>query len=579
MQSAAEAVAGQCGMRFFVAPPINGWITLFPSNHGHDQRPVLALAAALPSLDIVHVVLHDSGVFVYGYYRNGQLIDEFNSAPDYFDQASPEEHERQRGRPELFADLPEVDVAKLRNALRATGDDAQVQFERFARLLNLPNAASAFEYLAEGETDGIARFKEFREIPDLAAARRKRRGIITAMKKAARSEGRLLAERIGNMDRHFVPWPVVCPAGGAAFLLAWTFFKGPWMLLRLEPPYANDVTLPEVRPEECPDLPAIVAAGRPGLALRSKGTWQCATLNMDDRIRIAFHAHASCSHSVLSIVSSDPFFAVRTEDELLILHLRDGTLQRRRLKSPAIGRLFTLHPTMRYAVLDGEHGQPFVVDLEADVPSKRLMLGGKCDTYASLCRQLMQQIAITSDASQREALRRQLDELLKLPLPGPASSVQGAETLNAVAFSDDGEWLLTATSVGARAYCWQSVLGPVDGDAMPEPLYAVDAQPVAVEFMPGSNIAQAFTTAVAYDRLSHSMLFGGLEGTVRSVDLRTGQERMLIEVPGRPVISAIDISADGTVICLRLSPDRSSRSRNAPWHVQLWRNPALADER
>jgi hypothetical protein len=52
-----------------------------------------------------HLIVHDDDVFFYYFYRNGQLIDRYNSWPDSFEEVSEDEKQQCQGRPELFQNL------------------------------------------------------------------------------------------------------------------------------------------------------------------------------------------------------------------------------------------------------------------------------------------------------------------------------------------------------------------------------------------------------------------------------------------------------------------------------------------
>ena len=82
--------------KFLVTPSLNGWCAVYPSAAGQDVGVSLQLAQRLRR-STLHVLLHDSDVLAYVLYRDGEAIDEFNSAPDYFGEVSAAERERQRG--------------------------------------------------------------------------------------------------------------------------------------------------------------------------------------------------------------------------------------------------------------------------------------------------------------------------------------------------------------------------------------------------------------------------------------------------------------------------------------------------
>lgn len=97
-------MAKKDGYKFYLAPAINGWISFFPDNYG--QIPIASEIAKHFRFDILQLMVHDDDIFCYWYYRDGKLIDEYNSCPDYFgDEVTIRDIERLAGRPEVFMGL------------------------------------------------------------------------------------------------------------------------------------------------------------------------------------------------------------------------------------------------------------------------------------------------------------------------------------------------------------------------------------------------------------------------------------------------------------------------------------------
>jgi tetratricopeptide (TPR) repeat protein len=165
VRKALEQVAKEAGCNFLIGPALNGWISVFPSDSGQNDQISANIAKLVPD-DIFHLIVHDDDIFTYDFYRDGRLIDQYNSCPDYFEEVSDEEKQRCQGRPELFQDLfPEPKtLGQLKTLLAA--DKGKFTFEsermaRFAELLDLPNALSSYEYLQAGERDEIEGWEQF----------------------------------------------------------------------------------------------------------------------------------------------------------------------------------------------------------------------------------------------------------------------------------------------------------------------------------------------------------------------------------------------------------------------------------
>ena len=202
VQKALDQLAKEANCRFLLGPPLNGWISVFPNESGQNDRISVEIAKRLPN-DIFHLIVHDDDIFGYFFFRDGKLIDQYNSCPDYFEEVSDEEKQQCQGKPELFQDLlvkPES-LGKIQALLIADKKNEFVfEHERMAQFvesLGLQNALSSYEYLQAGERDEIIGWKQFVHIPDLSAekaAKRAAKAQIAAEKKRLQKEGLLLAE-------------------------------------------------------------------------------------------------------------------------------------------------------------------------------------------------------------------------------------------------------------------------------------------------------------------------------------------------------------------------------------------------
>jgi hypothetical protein len=148
----------------------------YPSRE-QDRKTAEAIQKKL-KCEVLYTLVHDSDIFCYDYYRDGKLVDEFNSRPDYFEKVSARKRQSLHGKPEeLRGTLRQPsDESKLRRLLMSDGDDrpdAHALLEGFAGLLDLPNAATCYGGLMSGyQDDEIERRVEFVHIPDLAPERR-----------------------------------------------------------------------------------------------------------------------------------------------------------------------------------------------------------------------------------------------------------------------------------------------------------------------------------------------------------------------------------------------------------------------
>jgi tetratricopeptide (TPR) repeat protein len=154
VQKALEQIAKEAGCKFLIGPILNGWISVFPSDNGQNDE-ICAKIATLVSDDVFHLIVHDDDVFIYCFYRNGRLIDEYNSHPNYPDEDSEEEKQKCQGHPELFQDLlkPES-LGKLKNLIAAEKFTFESErMAQFVKLLGLSNALASYDYLQAGDQD------------------------------------------------------------------------------------------------------------------------------------------------------------------------------------------------------------------------------------------------------------------------------------------------------------------------------------------------------------------------------------------------------------------------------------------
>lgn len=120
------------GHKFYLAPVINGWVSLFPSNYW--QESLACEISKQIDTDVLQMMVYDDDIFRYLYYQRGDLVDEYNSQPNYFgEKVSAKERKRLKGRPEVFRELVSSDakIKKIRKILKPTSflDKIQVPDE------------------------------------------------------------------------------------------------------------------------------------------------------------------------------------------------------------------------------------------------------------------------------------------------------------------------------------------------------------------------------------------------------------------------------------------------------------------
>lgn len=104
--AAATKVADQCGGSMAVSDSEAGWVSVYPQTDliGASLNITRMMAEATGIEHILTLVLEDSDVFRYWYFRKGALADAFISCPDYYGKMDDDDLNA-RGNPQVFGEL------------------------------------------------------------------------------------------------------------------------------------------------------------------------------------------------------------------------------------------------------------------------------------------------------------------------------------------------------------------------------------------------------------------------------------------------------------------------------------------
>ena len=633
-----EQVAKKQQACFLLGPARNGWVAVYPNNNGQAGRVAGVMAAKLP-VDVLYVMVHDDDIFAYSFYQGGELVDQYNSCPDYFDgvfdaedleEESGEEPTECGGRPEVFRHLlkSDRDLAALEALLSperaGSFGFASELLDRFASLVGVANAATAYEYLMQDETDGVEGWDEFIHVPDLSAEKAQKRAAedsLAAAKQRLRDEGLLLLEQAGTGKGPRLSMPVWCPDRDGGFLVCWAgaFEQAPRPLQRYGPPWAGGPQPTGLVLDTFVGVLAFSPSGR--YVAAGDGTGQARVWDAEHARPVMEVKHAR--HIVWVGFTAD-------EKYLVTLSAEDGSItaldSRKRVASFAVPHAKTgaTHPSGTLVVAD-ELGKLVFVDLPSGQARKTLCVGGQ-QTYVAMGQMMVAQVQQRGQQFDAAALRERMEAALRQQLensealqekvraayrkaglpepkdlaermrqeiekliaesqkqmerwpgavPSAAQPAQGMERLHALEVSADGRWLSYTTQQGVRVLAWDAVAAAAE--ATPPPAFAAVAEPVAVQMgQSGVATTQAQTYALAHDPAANRLLFAGLEGKVKSLDLATGQVAMLLDPPGRPSIHRLGLARDRSALCCTCQPDLfAGNNRSAPL-VQVWNYAALS---
>jgi hypothetical protein len=146
----------------FVSEPVSGCTVVFDSECEDQDIEVLKSLASLLSSELrcpaLSVLIHDDDVLIYVLHENGKLVDEYNSAPEYFNTADAGAPEGGNAQVLCRAFGAHGSVGKVDAALRVSRSDEAFVFEteRHEELVNalgLPAIAvsTGYNYIEQGE--------------------------------------------------------------------------------------------------------------------------------------------------------------------------------------------------------------------------------------------------------------------------------------------------------------------------------------------------------------------------------------------------------------------------------------------
>src|ERR1700679_2096902 len=91
----ATVLASLVKSRAYISPASGGWVTVYDeATESQDSKLLIKLAKELSKTlktEVFGFLVHDSDIAVYYLCQNGELVDEFDSCPDYFgNKVSPQ---------------------------------------------------------------------------------------------------------------------------------------------------------------------------------------------------------------------------------------------------------------------------------------------------------------------------------------------------------------------------------------------------------------------------------------------------------------------------------------------------------
>jgi hypothetical protein len=529
---------------FLLAPEIDGWIGIYPSDHGQDDKVSAEIAGSLRT-EVLHVILHADELFRYTYHFKGRLADEFSSKPEYFEEVTEKRRKALAGKPEKLRGLLRKpgDLHRLRQLLSSPRARRPLYafwlLDRFAALFGLPNCATSYEYMWPEDADlDIVRRMEFEHVPDLAPEKARRaaaKAAFVSQMDALRGKGLVLFEQSPTDLSVFAADPT-----GQGFLVFGDRFVGfgsqadPFaafmaarhrtcVFQRLAQPWeqASSSTVIETNP--CVDAvrwARVSPSGRylsVGLA-RETELWDIAA-----KRRLFGISHPD-------IVTNAGF----TKDETAMITLTrkmdwnsipDGKLVRS-FPVTADQGVCALHPSGSVLVALEDPFTLAIIELPAGKVRKRFVLDSPDD---------LDLLPPWLAAGLREGDPRMIT-------PGEAN-VYTMDAPRGLLFDSEGRRLFCATAKGAWVFDWESLLDSPNGHAEPRYRFRMATAPGPFNFLP---ILQMSTGVIdlTCDPETNCLLLASSDGRVRQMDLATGSTTTLLTIPDAGPICRIILSAD-----------------------------------
>lgn len=549
VQRVLEAACAAPAAKAWLAPAVDGWVSVFPEDLGFASE-LGALLSRDCQADTLLTLVHDSDILAYSLFRAGRAIETFESRPDYFGEKTPP---TPRTVPRhLLELLPDAKKAAALVALLAEEPPtfAEEQFAGFARLLGLAYGLSTYDDLvAKAATAKVPRRAEFVHLPDLAAekaAHKTAKAKLRETKRSLQKQGRLIfdSELVRNTRAYGLGFEVLGPAPDGAGFLAANF--GDWRgLMEWAPPAEPQgrATLPRrglhtVTPSR---------AGAPLIASLEEGIGVIDFATGRSTVRLP----GLTGWPMACDAASDLVYVVAFGEEpgdngdwLIAARLGDGERVFRVPFSRGV-RQILLHPTEPHLIWIDQMGLGIL----------HRQTGERLKTLSAL----NPVIASKKRAQWLSASGRVPD------VPNQPRWLE-LETLLSVALAAGGEWLVLGTSEGLRWHRYSSLL-TCQGE-LPAPAMAVETSTVLQD--------HRWVHAIAVDEPTTQVVYTSGDDSLRAFNWVSQHDRQVRPSLEAKMIWALTLSADRRQLACGLGyrGEDWKRHQDERW-VQVWDFAAL----
>ncbi len=559
--------------RFLLGPCIRGWIGIFPNGHGSDLTVSEFLAKEL-SAPVLHCIVHDDDVFAYRLYHIGNLIDEYSSNPACFDESIEPGRPPSGGKVELFEELLPFSgqAEKLRELLKAPHADfifEQERMSRFAELIALPNACTSYEYLQDGERDGITRWREFVHVPDLSAEKTAKRAAAARVRSELKA---LHRDKVLVRELKEAFW-CIDPATSELLLSERGVIFGqrkPLRLLTLAKPWTGELRDTGVEMPGTAFHVTVSSSGRWMGIGNGYGRWTAELWDRHTNTGVLELPH----HSAVSDIFFSPgeeFLFTRSQNEIFVTSVKEA---RNILTFDAgnYGNAVALHPQTQHLIADArDYWRATRVDKPGVIQNLRRTPTNFQSVSSDFFIAKMQYAQLLADEKQLEQAGRDKveKECREWQAVGTALNEFSGQVF-ALRFTADGKFLLCATSEGLLVFAAAEIAAA--HDRLPRAQFTFGLQrefPGDFSGVTGSPYIYSFTE----DERQSRILFGGIQGAIYFLSLADGSSGELFRPPEANRLFRITLTPDRSALICGALPALEKKTGQPK--TQIWNYEAL----
>lgn len=556
--ASAEQVAAQLKIRMLVGPVINGWIGIYPESS--DQQVGERFAQVLPEY-VVEVLVHDDDVFAYWLYHDRNLIDSFFSRPGYFEEQNQAAEEAMTGKPQAFIPIAPNATAVLTRLLDRQSPRPTFEVETllaFGKALGISNLATSYDYLADGERDGIEGWRKFVAIPqraarEAAAAKRAKKRRIKADIALLKKSGVLLVQ-----EQQSFLLVGGCSAGNG-YLVSWM----PNTLRQFNPPWDKPTTPALPTPPACMAPVTSDSNGRLiAIPTDKLEIWEW----RDDAWRHHSDIATPGAPSKAVISPDGSRIACWIDNSLNVFDIESRNLlfQTQRIRATEAH----IHPGGQWLVLDNrpvsliplaEAGEPRELGLawgvEAEFEFHRKSLEDQFETMRTAAAgrpEAEQELAAHRARSDQmlAALRRHLT----------TSQRQLKENIYRIGLTPDGQWLWGHSRLGLLVFEWSALLN-ARGTELPPPKWKFNLS------KSDEDSKARYFCGITSRPDSGSLIAGDSLGRLYVLDLKNGVSHSFFDHPAQRALHWLILSPDQRTLGVGSRGDSRHQIGDSVWEV------------